>query len=379
MVLFGTFDAVRGATLPAIRAEFGVLYNLFGLSFSIATVGFMVTIYASGRLAAVRGLKPVLLTGLALVALAQFGSALIAGFVSFSLIVLLMQTGGGFLEMGLNGIGSRLFIRRPAVGMSLLHLFFGVGSTIAGAFAGRMAMTGFGWRAAYVAPIALTLPLLALFALVSFPDRNSDSTSGHIEHHQRDERLRVALRQPQVRMLAVLLGVGILLEIGIGNWLVNYLVVVRHYSEAQAGLYLSLFFGLFTAGRLFCPYVAEHFGYIRTIGWFGFGALVCLVSGFLVPDYPALFSLAGVFVSILYPTVMGELMKTYGERATRLMGPVLVAAITLATVGNWLIAGLHDLAGVQAGFMSVLLAALALTLSARRAMSRYSFSSNSTS
>ncbi len=378
MVLFGTFDAVRGATLPAIRTEFGVLYNLFGLSFSLATLGFMAAIYAAGRLATGRGLRLVLVIGLTLVAIAQAGSALITGFLSFTLILLVMQTGGGFLEMGLNGIGSSLFIRRPAVGMSMLHLFFGVGSALAGGFAGRISMTALGWRAAYLAPIILTLPLLMLFSVAAFPVRD-ETTDDSSATHANDERLRVALRKPGVRMLAALLGIAILLEIGIGSWLVNFLVVTREYTEAEAGVYLSLFFGLFTFGRLVCPYLAEHFGYLRTIQWFGIGALLSVVAGYLFPVWPGLFSLAGLFVSILYPTIMGQLINTYGSRATRLMGPLLVAAITLATIGNWLIAGLHDVMGVGPGFMSVTLVAIALSVTARRAGRHYSFSSNSTS
>ncbi len=348
MLLFGGMDGLRGVSIPAVRMDLAVSYNAIGATFFVSMFAFIAALYGAGRLASNGRLKAILAIGLSLTVMAHLVAPFATHILLYALMMIALHFGGGWLEIGLNAVGAEVFRKRAAVGMSILHLFFGLGSTAFSRFGGEIIASEIGWRGAYFGAIFLTVPLLIWTLLIAFP-RPADSPEASSESPLR------ALRDPLIRRIALLLGAAIIVEIGIGSWMANYLVTMRGLSEAQAGTWLAGFFAAFTVGRLICPFIAERFGYVRTLGAFGLGVLVMFIPGYILADFPLGLSLTGLFVSIMYPTVMAILMHEYPGRASRLMSPILILAITTANIGNWVIAGLHDLLGEQLAFGAVAL------------------------
>lgn len=352
MTLFGGLDGLRGVSIPAVRQDLGISYNVLGITLFLSTLGFIVAIYAAGRTAIRFGLKRVLLTGLVLIGLSHFVAPVAISILPYAAMMLMLQFGGGWLEVGLNAVGAEVFTRRAAVGMSMLHLFFGLGSSGFSYIGGILISSPIGWRGAYLSALILTLPLLIYALWLRFPD-TADSTSNAGHGESRGESPIRALRDPFIRRIAVLLGTVIMVEIGLGSWLANFLVAQRGLTEAASGSLLAVFWAFFTVGRLVCPFLAERFGYYLTLSLFSVGILVAFLIGFLVPGVPVALSVTGLFVSIMYPTVMAILMHRYPKNASKLMSPVLIVAVSVANLSNWLYAALHDLLGEAGGFASV--------------------------
>lgn len=409
MMLFGGLDGLRGVSIPAVRADLSVSYNVLGLTLFGSTLAFIAALYAAGAVARNRGLKTVLVLGLLLTAVSHTVAPFAVHIAVYAVMLTVLQFGGGWLEVGLNAVGAEVFTRRAAVGMSLLHLFFGLGSTVFSRLGGGLIESSTGWRGAYFGALVVTVPLLIWTLVSSFPKHgvdednvdedsidkdNANKGSADDDRIVKDSHGAVSeqphilreLKDPFVRWIALLLGAVIMVEIGIGSWLANFLVTQAGFGEATAGTWLALFWALFTLGRLICPFFAEHFGYKRTVALFSIAIMAAFAAGITMPSIPVFLSLTGLFVSIMYPTVMAILMARYPGRAGRLMSPVLIVAVSLANLSNWVFAAMHDVLGEYWGFAAIgltpllILGALyAVAVSARTPAQSFSSSSRSDS
>ncbi len=382
MMLFGGLDGLRGVSIPAVRADLSVSYNVLGLTLFGATLAFIAALYAAGQTSRSRGLKLVLVLGLLLTAASHSIAPFASHIAIYALMLTVLQFGGGWLEVGLNAVGAELFTRNAAVGMSLLHLFFGLGSTTFSRLGGGFIESSVGWRGAYFGALIITLPLLIWSTFIRFPD-SREKTGEHSALPAHPHPLR-ELKDPTVRWIAVLLGSVIMVEIGIGSWLANFLITQRELGQAAAGSRLATFWALFTVGRLICPFLAEHFGYKRTLAVFGSAVMATFAAGLAIPSMPIFLSSTGLFISIMYPTVMAILMSSYPKRAGALMSPILIVAVSLANLSNWVFAAMHDVLGEYWGFAAIgltpilILGALYAVATSTR-LNNQSFSSSSNS
>ncbi|MDK2809207.1 MAG: hypothetical protein PWP24_1944, partial [Clostridiales bacterium] len=142
-------------------------------------------------------------------------------------------------------------------------------------------------------------------------------------------------------------------EHGILNWFVAYASNQLGLSMARATTYLSLFFGGITIGRLlFSPWIAK-LGIQKSIQLFGGVATVFYCVGLILGIKGIwLFSLAGVFFSILYPTLI-MMIQSYYERdiVSTATGCIISAATIFDILFNSIFGYLVDSIGFAKGFL----------------------------
>ncbi len=357
MAAFGGLDNIRGVLIPAIRADLSLSYTALAVALFLGSLAFLAGIYSGGQAVQSYGNKSLLATGLCLVGVAQLFVLGVRSYPTFVLFIVVFNLGIGLFEIGLNALGARLFRERAATGMSILHLFFGLGSVLGAQYAGALIVTEAGWQEVFAFPAVLVGSLLVWTLLMRFgaagtPEQGEGERTGVVR----------TLRDGLVRRLAVLLGLIIGIEMGLASWLVNYLVETRGMDESTAAHYFSGFYGTFTAGRLLLGILSEKLGYTRTIALLAIGAGAAVLAGLVIPGVPWLFAVSGAFVSILYPTVMGIVIHQFPRNTGTVMGGVLLPAVVVTSIGNSLVGVLHDLLGVQLGFASLLLYPVAIAL-----------------
>ena len=135
------------------------------------------------------------------------------------------------------------------------------------------------------------------------------------------------LKNKKVWLIVATLGFCTVAELGMANWLVNFLQEVRGMGVEQSSSYMTFFFAAFMLGRLVGGYIAEKIGYIRIIMYFAIISMVLFVSGmFLDNSFAFLFSCIGFFVSIMFPTMMSVIMKEFPNGTSSIMGFAISAA-----------------------------------------------------
>jgi MFS family permease len=152
-----------GIVLPEIRASLRLSEVQAGSLFSVLFVSASLASLVGGRLADRAGRFTVVLSGLALLALA--GLIAFTDVYAMALVFLgVAGVGYGFASVGLYALLSDLLPARRGLGTGLLSVTYGTGALV-GPLLASATTTAAGWRAAFVAVGAIGLAMIVLQAL----------------------------------------------------------------------------------------------------------------------------------------------------------------------------------------------------------------------
>ncbi|MFW5979605.1 MAG: MFS transporter [Halanaerobium sp.] len=348
MIMLGFINNMRGTLIPPIRDFFTVSYSNIGVMLMASTFGFMSATFFGGLAASHFGLKKVIAFGFLAAAFSIFTMSYINSFLYLILLMTFLGIGLGSVEIGANSLGAKIFVEKSGMMMNMLHLFFGVGASIGPRYAGWLLSLDFEWYQIYLTALVLIIILLVYLFFTEFPVE--------IENNKKDNiAIKEIVRQKKVWLFSAVLGSAVVAEIAIGSWLVNFLHVERAFSTASASTYLSLFFIVFTIGRLVGGYFTEHLGYIKILFIFASATLLLFFCGLLVEAKLGafFFSAAGFFISIMFPTIMAVIMNEFEKGVSSYMGFIITSASAMNMASNWLIGKINDLFNVFTGFASI--------------------------
>ncbi|MDR0602115.1 MAG: MFS transporter [Treponema sp.] len=373
MVLYGFVQTMRGVIYPLMKNNFAVSYSRQGFMVFLVSCTSVAACAAAGiflnrfgfRKSIAAGFAAVLAGMASFLAAPQSGAA--AGFPVIAGMFILIQAGLGFFEIGLNGMGAKTFTKKSALMMNLLHFFYGMGAILGPAFAGFVANgLGLNWRLVY--PIGL-IPTAAM-ALVTFfvmpkdpPPAGADpgpvpadtaGKSGAGRTAANGFTFWSALREPMVWRFGIILGLASAGEVSTANWSGLYLQDVYGYDPKTTGAaFLSLFYIFYTTVRLFGGFIIEKTGYFKSL-LFAAGAIVILfAAGFsLGRNGIWILPFTGLFLAIIYPTVLAVNIRILGERAQTAGSAILVIAFSLGGIIQFLIGLTNRYLGEAWGYRS---------------------------
>ena len=250
-ILLGISASLLNIAWDYMEVTFHVTLDKLGLLLAAGTVGYLVAAFSNGRLMARLGLGRLLLVG---------GGLMIAGSVGYVItpvwglllgVAVLGSMGAGFIDAGMNTYISAF---HSATAMNWLHACYGVGTMIGPALVTFYAITlELSWRLGYATLLVLDMALLAIL-LVTLPrwtlqkKKKNDAAAAEIETPA--ATILETLRAPMVvwGLLLFFLFGGI--EIGTGQLANSLLVDGRGVDPATAGWWVSIYWGMFTAGRI---------------------------------------------------------------------------------------------------------------------------------
>ncbi|MBM7568888.1 MFS transporter [Paenibacillus sacheonensis] len=377
-LVFGFSENIKGPAIPRMQADFHLDEGQLGLLLALNSLGYLVACSFTSALSRRIGIK---WTGVA-----AFGSMAISGVLmhvasgygALSASYFLMYIGNGMLEIGLAIMAARIFTRNTGTMMNVAHFFYGLSSIVAPLIAASMmgwhAPGGgeLGWRGMYLIMLSLAvLPILpSLWG--KFPEEELQTSEAQASYH-------ALLRDPIAWLIVAILSFGVISELAVGSWLVNFLEKAYGWSMGDASGMLSVFFLFFTLARLFLGPVTDRIGYTLSVMIFSAFSGLCSLAAVLIGESGAiLFAIAGAGIAPIYPTVMAMVAKRY-PRGTDTAITFTVTLMGIASVlGNLFIGyiiefvrGMFDdseggsapgqLIGLQAGY--VFIAGMALLCS----------------
>lgn len=317
---FGAPIGMLGAGWPEARHLFGQSSGALG----IAAAG-----YGMGRLVTATSALPILRRWHIRRANAVLGAALatsaavVAVTRSFPVLVVAF-TCIGLASGCLDALGNRFQTVVRSVGSAgLMFGSFGVGATL-----GPILVAVTSWTPAFLvsAAVAALAAASASRRSVAWPGELQEAEPPHGDHS------KVTVPRWVVALSLSLFGLYCGLEVTTGNWGATYLEGHRGVSGAGAAWAMSGFWAGMTLGRLGLglvtgpgrPLTAQ-----RVLVLSGTSAMVVYVA---IPFAPvpvavALFSLAGVSLAAMFPTLMSTTADRVGVAATgRVMGWQLLSA-----------------------------------------------------
>lgn len=370
-LVFGFSENIKGPAIPRMQADFGLDEGQLGMLLALNSLGYLAACSFTSALSRRIGIKWTGVTAFATMTIAGVLMALSQGYGYLSASYFLMYIGNGMLEIGLAIMAARIFTRNTGTMMNLSHFFYGLSSIVAPLIASSMmgwhvpgGGDDLGWRGMYL--IMLSLAVLPIIPSLwgKFPGD---------EPHETEERAsyRSLLRDPIAWFIVAILSFGVISELAVGSWLVNFLEKAYGWSMADASGMLSVFFLFFTLARLLVGPVTDRIGYTKSVMIFAAFSGLCSLAAVLIGEPGAfLFAVAGAGIAPIYPTVMAMVAKRY-PRGTDTAITFTVTLMGIASViGNLVIGyiiefvrGMFDggeggsargqLVGLQAGYIFI--------------------------
>ncbi|MBM7118772.1 MFS transporter [Archangium primigenium] len=311
-VSLGLPDAVLGLAWPSLRDTFALPQVGMGAILAASATAYFASGMFAGRLLRALHVGRLLALSTALVALGLFGYATVPVFVLFLGAACFIGFGSGAIDATLNTYAARNFGPKH---MTWLHAAYSIGATLGPVLMTTLLARGAGWRAGY-ATLGGILALLALVFLAMRQrwTRAPDASEAPAETSVPPTTTALeALRRPRVRLQSLIFFFYVGVEVTAGQWSYTVLTEGRGLGTAEAGTWVSLYWGSLFVGRVLSGFVVERLGPVRLLrGSMGLAVLAALL--FAVPALPPALGLGllGLAIAPIYPALMSETPRRVG-------------------------------------------------------------------
>ena len=340
-LIFGLSENIKGPAIPIIQNELHLSQSQIGILLALNSLGYLLACSFTSVLSNKIGIKWTGIIAFLSMALAGFVIYLSVNYATLSASFFFLYIGNGVLEIGLGIMAARIFTKNTGTMMNLAHFFYGLSSTVAPTIAAsimgwNMFGAEFGWRGMYLLVLLLSLLPIVPSLLGKFP----------IETHEIEETTSYStlIRDPVAWLIVAVLSFGVVSEIAVGSWLVQFLVKAYSWDIHDASRMLSVFFLFFMLARLFLGAVTDKIGFTLSIIIASAFSGLCSLAAILTGEKGAiLFAISGVGIALIYPTVMALLAKRYPKGT----GTAITFTVTLmgiaSVIGNLLIGFIIDI------------------------------------
>ncbi len=278
-ISLGLPDGLLGVAWPSMRSGFDQPLDALGLLLVASTAGYMLSSFFSGAISRRLGIGRLLAVSCAATGLSLLGFTLVPHWWMVIGIGTVIGLGAGAIDAGLNTYVATHHSERL---MQWLHASFGIGITM-----GPLIMTaGLNftdtWRTGYwivgTAQVALGIGFLLTAKLweapdeaPSIPEPTLTDDGGHVTTTQPTSgKSPEATFKESLSTLPVWISMGLFfaytgLELTLGLWAYSLLTESRGVGAASAGLWVGVYWGMFTVGRMVAGVFANHLGHHRLV------------------------------------------------------------------------------------------------------------------
>jgi fucose permease len=343
---FGFVDNIKGPILPNLLEDLNFSYSQGGGILFGAYLGFVIATLLAGPLSDLLGNRLILLAAALFIALGTLGMGSAATYPLLFGAMLVIGLGMGAIEVGGNGLIVALHPQAQGRFLNLLATFHGVGSLLAPFYAVWLLSENGSWRNVFLYSLPVTVLLGLLFLLTSGP-----SVSQQERHGFDWQVLRRTGFSPTMIFFYLAIGLYVATELGIANWIVEYLSKSKGLAQSTASYYLSGFFGCIMVGRLVGSVIVERIGYLRSVWLATIGALICILIALIAPPALAFFlPLSGFFCSIIFPTITAAVARLHPQNTGTILGLLFTAGGAGGALGPAVMGVASDAMGIQWGF-----------------------------
>ncbi|MGQ9629582.1 MAG: MFS transporter [bacterium] len=302
MLVLGIMLTVKGATVPVLMGHFHISEAAMGTMLVGSSVGWMVAVLIGGVIGDLANKKLTITVGLsaATISFSLFGWS--SSYWTNVAIMMMMGTGCGFMEGAVNSLIIDMYPKSPGRPMNFTHFFFGVGAILGPLIASAILRYGFPWQWIYTIAGVIAAIELVLIAFQRMPPKASSPGD-----EVRIGEIWGLRKEGLLWLLAVILALYVGAEVGVSDWMAEFLRRDHSVALALASVSVSLFWGGLTLGRFICTLIAHWVSPSLLAFALSGGAFLSLVVAFSSPNaYLAVISLfsAGLFFSGIFPTVV---------------------------------------------------------------------------
>lgn len=343
MACIAIIDNTKGIFIPAFKESFNSNNTSMGIMLTACSLGYILFTYLGGILCEKLSQKKVINIGLISIIISVLIVSVSGNFVLLLAGMFLTNMGIAFVMIGLNTLIPVLFVSCQAIMMNISHCCYGFGSTIGQLAIGRILNNGVNWRYVFIGISVIFTIVFILVFKVRLPKVESQNKT--------KLTLAVAFKEKYMYLYALALGTYVFAEMGMSNWVVNYLIEGYGFDQGRAATLLSTFFFFLTIGRLCGGFIAEKIGHLQSVIGSLIVALALMVIGLVIGHGAiVLLCVSGLFFAIVYPTTVTTISRVFESNTSYITGVILTLASTISMIMNFIIGRLNDVIGTSTAF-----------------------------
>lgn len=346
MAAIAVVDNTKGIFIPAFKESFNANNTSMGIMLSSCSLGYIIFTYIGGIFCEKLGQKKVIIIGLAVIIISTLVIASSSGYIVLLVGMFFLNMGIAFGCIAINTLIPALFVTVQAVMMNIAHCSYGFGSTLGQFTIGKILDLGVGWRSVFYGIALIFVVVELIFVLTKVPTIENTHKNVHYKNNS-----KMVFTDKYVYIYILALGTYVFSEMGMSNWIVNFLMESYNFSSSTGATFLSMFFLLLTIGRLLGGFIAEKFGYLQSV-IISMGTAIILLMIALVIGNKALIliCITGLFFAISYPTIVATISKVFKDNTSYITGVIITGASSVSMILNLLMGKLNDVVGTTITF-----------------------------
>ena len=348
----GSSDSLRGIFAPVFQNRYALSDTQLSLIVTISYVGNLLFLSLGGKLLDTFGRKTVVLSVTAIWVLSMLLNVVSDSYICILISMFFALGASTLLNTTVNILTPVVFSGYAGLMVNIFFFIQGIGTSGSQFVLGRYGLSYPGFKG--VSFLLLLIGAAAGFLLILIP-LGGERRPEHLQSEVKTEApVTQANPKPAVFiLLCTMIGFYFIGEHGIMNWLFSYCIQAFQLPSGKASVYLSLFWGGMTVGRLIFAPVVQRQGTVKSIRIFGTVGTLLFCAGILTEENGILLlSISGLAISVLYPTMVLLIQQIYpaGVVATR-TGAIISVATVADIVFNLFFGVITGAIGYRLSFM----------------------------
>lgn len=362
----GSSDSLRGVFAPVFQSQYALSDPQLSMIVTISYVGNLLFLSLGGKLLDTFGRKTVTLSVIGIWVLSMLLNVVSDSYACILISMFLALGASTLLNTTVNILTPVVFSGYAGLMVNIFFFIQGIGTSASQFVLGRFGLSYPGFKG--VSLFLLLIGSAAGFLLILTPLGEKKAAEDKLSKEiplRRMRRQPPEMTQPKDKeakqnpnmavfiLLCTMIGFYFIGEHGIMNWFFSYCIQAFQVSSEKASVYLSLFWGGMTAGRLLFAPVVQKLGTVKSIRIFGTVGTLLFCAGILTGEKGIpLLSISGLALSVLYPTIVLLIQQIYpaGVVATR-TGAIISVATVADIVFNLFFGVITGAIGYRFSFM----------------------------
>lgn len=328
----GSSDSLRGIFAPVFQNRYALSDTQLSLIVTISYVGNLLFLSLGGKLLDTFGRKTVVLSVTAIWVLSMLLNVVSDSYICILISMFFALGASTLLNTTVNILTPVVFSGYAGLMVNIFFFIQGIGTSGSQFVLGRYGLSYPGFKG--VSFLLLLIGAAAGFLLILIP-LGEEKQPEHLQSKGKTEApVTQANPKPAVFiLLCTMIGFYFIGEHGIMNWLFSYCIQAFQLPSGKASVYLSLFWGGMTAGRLIFAPVVQRQGTVKSIRIFGTVGTLLFCAGILIGENGILLlSISGLAISVLYPTMVLLIQQIYPAEVVATRTGAIISVATVADI-----------------------------------------------
>lgn len=328
----GSSDSLRGIFAPVFQNRYALSDTQLSLIVTISYVGNLLFLSLGGKLLDTFGRKTVVLSVTAIWVLSMMLNVVSDSYICILISMFFALGASTLLNTTVNILTPVVFSGYAGLMVNIFFFIQGIGTSGSQFVLGRYGLSYPGFKG--VSFLLLLIGAAAGFLLILIP-LGGEKQPEHLQSKGKTEApVTQANPKPAVFiLLCTMIGFYFIGEHGIMNWLFSYCIQAFQLPSGKASVYLSLFWGGMTAGRLIFAPVVQRQGTVKSIRIFGTVGTLLFCAGILIGENGILLlSISGLAISVLYPTMVLLIQQIYPAEVVATRTGAIISVATVADI-----------------------------------------------